>query len=96
MCHGANILILEDEPITALDLTLAVEAAGGIVLGPAATIAAAFAVCDASQSIELPVETPAGDHSTRTLRRGRGIGPSGGQRQWGAPTRLNRSGYRVY
>ncbi len=39
---GARILIVEDEPFIALDLAQAVESAGGIVIGPAATLAQAL------------------------------------------------------
>lgn len=46
MLANARILILEDEAIPALDLGTAVEMAGGIVIGPAGTIAAALALLD--------------------------------------------------
>jgi DNA-binding NtrC family response regulator len=46
MLANARIFILEDEAIPALDLAIAVETAGGIVIGPAGTIAAALALLD--------------------------------------------------
>lgn len=46
MLANARILILEDEAIPAFDLATAVEMAGGIVIGPAGTIAAALALLD--------------------------------------------------
>ena len=42
MLDGAHVLILEDEPIIALDLAATVEAAKGCVVGPAGTVAAAL------------------------------------------------------
>jgi DNA-binding NtrC family response regulator len=44
MLGGARVLILEDEPIIALDLAITVEAAKGCVVGPAGTVAAALAL----------------------------------------------------
>lgn len=38
MLNGARILICEDEPYIALDLALSVEDAGGVVVGPAASV----------------------------------------------------------
>ena len=46
MLANARILILEDEAIPALDLATAVQMAGGVVIGPAGTIAAALALLD--------------------------------------------------
>lgn len=46
MFGGAHVLILEDEAIIAFDLATAVEAADGIVVGPAGTVAAALALID--------------------------------------------------
>lgn len=37
MLNGASVLVAEDEPFIALDLAFAIEDAGGIVVGPAAT-----------------------------------------------------------
>lgn len=42
MLESASILICEDEPFIALDLVLAVEEAGGVVIGPAASVAEAW------------------------------------------------------
>ena len=39
MLEGRNILIAEDEPVTALDLAAAVAHANGLVVGPVSTIA---------------------------------------------------------
>ena len=44
----ARVLIVEDEPIIAMDLAQAVESAGGVVIGPAATLAQALALIHAS------------------------------------------------
>jgi DNA-binding NtrC family response regulator len=44
MLDGAHVLILEDEPIIALDLAATIEAAEGCVVGPAGTVAAALAL----------------------------------------------------
>lgn len=38
MLAGKHILIVEDEPLIALDIEAAVKDAGGIVVGPAATL----------------------------------------------------------
>ena len=46
MLDGARILICEDEPYIALDLTLSVEDAGGEVIGPAASVREAMALLD--------------------------------------------------
>ncbi len=40
MLDGAPILIVEDEPFIAMDLAAAVWTAGGLVVGPAATVRA--------------------------------------------------------
>lgn len=42
--NHAPILIAEDEPFIALDLALAIEDAGGVVIGPAATVEEALAL----------------------------------------------------
>jgi CheY-like chemotaxis protein len=39
---GARILVVEDEPFIAFDLMMAIEEAGAIAIGPAATIAEAL------------------------------------------------------
>ena len=44
MLNNALILIAEDEPFIALDLALAVEDAGGTVIGPAASVKEALAL----------------------------------------------------
>jgi DNA-binding NarL/FixJ family response regulator len=46
MLDGAHVLILEDEPIIALDLAATIEAADGCVVGPAGTVAAALALLE--------------------------------------------------
>ncbi len=43
---GTRILVVEDEPIVALDLQTMLEDAGATVLGPAQTIAAAQAIIE--------------------------------------------------
>jgi DNA-binding NtrC family response regulator len=39
-----SVLIVEDEPFIALDLASAIESAGGVVVGPAATVREALAL----------------------------------------------------
>lgn len=46
MFGGAHVLILEDEPLVALDLAATVEAADGKVVGPFASVAEALAALD--------------------------------------------------
>lgn len=70
MLANAHVLILEDEAIPALDLALTVETAGGIVIGPAGTIAAALALLD-EQDIAaaiLDVNLPDGDLTPVAIR----------------------------
>lgn len=59
---GARVLIVEDEPFIAWDLAQAVESAGGIVIGPAATLAQALALIHASilEAAILDVNLPDG------------------------------------
>lgn len=63
MLANAHVLILEDEAIPALDLATAVEMAGGIVTGPAGTVAAALALLDEQDvaAAILDVNLPDGD-----------------------------------
>ena len=58
----ARILIVEDEPFIAWDLAQAVESAGGIVIGPAATVVQALALVQASvlEAAILDVNLPDG------------------------------------
>lgn len=44
MLNNALVLIAEDEPFIALDLALAIEDAGGTVVGPAASVEEALAL----------------------------------------------------
>ncbi len=46
MLHAACILICEDEPFIALDLSISVEAAGGVVVGPSASVNEAMTLLD--------------------------------------------------
>lgn len=46
MLNKALVLIAEDQPFIALDLALAIEDAGGTVVGPAATVDEALAIID--------------------------------------------------
>lgn len=65
MLSGAHILVAEDQTFIALDLALAVEDAGGRVVGPAATVAEALellAAVDVSGAI-LDVDLIGGDCS---------------------------------
>nr|WP_306268874.1 response regulator [Pararhizobium sp. IMCC3301] len=41
---GAKVLIVEDEPFIALDISYSVEQAGGVPLGPATTVAEALKI----------------------------------------------------
>ena len=58
----ARVLIVEDEPFIAWDLVQAVESAGGVVIGPAATVAQALALVQASvlEGAILDVNLPDG------------------------------------
>jgi DNA-binding NtrC family response regulator len=62
LLNNAAVLIVEDEPFVALDLALSVEDAGGIVIGPAASVAEAlgFLDCELRGAI-LDVHLPDGD-----------------------------------
>jgi DNA-binding response OmpR family regulator len=57
-----RVLIVEDEPFIAWDLAQAVESAGGVVIGPAATLAQALALIRAStlEAAILDVNLPDG------------------------------------
>ena len=59
---GTRVLIVEDEPFIAWDLAQAVESAGGIVIGPAATLAQALALIHGSilEGAILDVNLPDG------------------------------------
>ncbi len=60
--HGARILVVEDEPFIAFDLKMAIEDAGAIAIGPAATIAEALDLiaADFPQGAILDVNLPDG------------------------------------
>ncbi|MEP6998244.1 MAG: response regulator [Betaproteobacteria bacterium] len=47
MLNNALVLVAEDEPFIALDLALAIEDAGGTVVGPAASVEEALALIGA-------------------------------------------------
>jgi DNA-binding response OmpR family regulator len=47
LLNRASILVAEDEPFIALDLALAIEDAGGEVVGPAASVKDALSLLDA-------------------------------------------------
>ena len=55
MCKGATVLIVEDEAIIALDLTMTVECAGGSVVGPAATTAEALVLIAEGMALRQPI-----------------------------------------
>jgi CheY-like chemotaxis protein len=62
LLHNAAVLIVEDEPFVALDLALSVEDAGGVVVGPAATIKEALALLgEKLNAAILDVHLPDGD-----------------------------------
>ena len=44
----AQVLVAEDEPFIAFDLAVAIEDAGGVVVGPAATVAEALALLESN------------------------------------------------
>ncbi len=46
---GVHVLIVEDEPVLALDLAAAVEDAGGIPVGPSMSIKSALALCETAR-----------------------------------------------
>ena len=48
MLNDACVLVAEDEPFIALDLALAIEDAGGQVVGPAASVKEALALLEAT------------------------------------------------
>lgn len=48
MLNHALVLVAEDEPFIALDLVLAIEDAGGLVVGPAASVEEALALINAT------------------------------------------------
>ena len=48
MLNGVNILVVEDEALIALDLSLALEDEGAVVAGPFATVDTALPCCDRS------------------------------------------------
>jgi DNA-binding response OmpR family regulator len=48
--NRASVLVAEDQPFIALDLALAIEDAGGIVVGPSATCEEALALVRATSS----------------------------------------------
>lgn len=47
MLNGALILVAEDEPFIALDVALAIEDAGGVVVGPASSVKEALLLIEA-------------------------------------------------
>ena len=59
---NTRVLIVEDEPFIAWDLAQAVASAGGVVIGPAATVAEALALVQASvlEGAILDVNLPDG------------------------------------
>ncbi len=46
---GARVLIVEDEPFIALDIAYGVEQAGGVVVGPATSVAEALRLIEAER-----------------------------------------------
>lgn len=61
--EGRHVLIVEDEPFIAFDLADAIEEAGGVVVGPAATVRSALQMI-ANGRVEaaiLDVNLPDGD-----------------------------------
>lgn len=76
MLNDVSVLVAEDQPFIALDLALAVEDAGGKVVGPAATCAEALAFLstDAVGAAILDVNLVDGDSSAvMEVLVGRGI-----------------------
>jgi DNA-binding response OmpR family regulator len=63
--QGAPILVVEDEPFIAMDVAMAIEDAGGEVIGPAGSLAEAFALLRTSSvaGAILDVNLPDGDIS---------------------------------
>lgn len=70
MLANAHVLILEDEAIPALDLATAVDMAGGVVIGPAGTVAAALALLDTEDvaAAILDANLPDGDLTPVAIR----------------------------
>jgi DNA-binding response OmpR family regulator len=54
MLNGALVLVAEDQPFIAMELGFAVEDAGGIVVGPAASVQTALALIN-EQSIAAAI-----------------------------------------
>lgn len=52
---GKNILIVEDESIIAMEMAEAVEAAGGTVLGPVASVEAAMELVNGKEHIDAAI-----------------------------------------
>ena len=63
MLNKAYVLVVEDEPFTALNLALAVEDAGGVVVGPAGSVSEALALLQSTPvaAAILDVNLPDGD-----------------------------------
>ena len=55
MYKGAPILVVEDEILIAMDLAMAIEAAGGLVLGPATTTVAALALIEEAVAANMVI-----------------------------------------
>lgn len=60
--EGVRILVVEDEPFIAFDLMMAIEEAGAIAIGPAATVAEAldFIINEPPDGAILDVNLPDG------------------------------------
>ncbi len=55
MLAGANVLVVEDEAIIALELCLAIEDADGVVVGPAATTGEALMLIANASGAGMPI-----------------------------------------
>ncbi|MCY7338649.1 MAG: response regulator [Sphingomonas bacterium] len=63
MLNNALVLVAEDEPFIALDLALAIEDAGGEVIGPAASVEEALALIEARTVVAAILDVNLGDRN---------------------------------
>ena len=69
MRDGRRILVLEDEPLIALDLASTLEDAGWAVIGPAGTLAAARRLLDAGDPDLACLDLNIGTETSHDLAR---------------------------
>ena len=67
MLNNALVLVAEDEPFIALDLALAIEDAGGTVVGPAASVEEALALIGAQTVAAAILDVNLGDQDISSV-----------------------------